>query len=89
MFTSTLPCSWSQEQKEQEIIDQQRRKQMEEENFRLEREAEEREKMRRLEEHKDIQKKLAAERISQLRTTTLGQRALAEYSEEVRHVFLL
>jgi len=56
---------------------------MEEENYRLEREAEERERQRRLDEHRDIQKKVAKERIEQLKSTTLGARALATYSEEV------
>jgi len=72
-----------QELKEQELMDEQRRRQMEEENYRLEREAEERERQRRLEEHRDIQKKVAKERIEQLKSTTLGARALATYSEEV------
>ena len=72
-----------QELKEQEMMDEQRRRQMEEENYRLEREAEERERQRRLEEHRDIQKKVAKERIEQLKSTTLGARALATYSEEV------
>jgi len=79
-------ASWSvnvQELKEQELVEEQRRRQMEEENYRLEREAEERERQRRLEEHRDIQKKVAKERIEQLKSTTLGARALAIYSEEV------
>jgi len=70
-------------------MDEQRRRQMEEENYRLEREAEERERQRRLEEHRDIQKKVAKERIEQLKSTTLGARALATYSEEVRLLTLL
>jgi translation initiation factor 3 subunit A len=70
------------EQKEQEMLEEQRRRQMEEENVRLEREAEERERQRRLEEHRDIQKKVAKERIEQLKSTTLGARALATYTEE-------
>jgi len=72
-----------QELKEQELMEEQRRRQMEEENYRLEREAEERERQRRLDEHRDIQKKVAKERIEQLKSTTLGARALATYSEEV------
>jgi len=78
-----------QELKEQELMEEQRRRQMEEENYRLEREAEERERQRRLEEHRDIQKKVAKERIEQLKSTTLGARALATYSEEVRLLFFM
>jgi len=78
-----------QELKEQELMEEQRRRQMEEENYRLEREAEERERQRRLEEHRDIQKKVAKERIEQLKSTTLGARALATYSEEVRYLFFI
>jgi len=77
-----------QELKEQELMEEQRRRQMEEENYRLEREAEERERQRRLEEHRDIQKKVAKERIEQLKSTTLGARALATYSEEVWQQFI-
>jgi len=82
------PVSLCQELKEQELMDEQRRRQMEEENYRLEREAEERERQRRLEEHRDIQKKVAKERIEQLKSTTLGARALATYSEEVRCLYI-
>ena len=78
-----------QELKEQERMDEQRRRQMEEENYRLEREAEERERQRRVEEHRDIQKKVAKERIEQLKSTTLGARALATYSEEVHCLHVL
>jgi translation initiation factor 3 subunit A len=56
---------------------------LEEENYRLEKEAEERERLRRAEEHKDIQRKVAKERIDQLKRTTLGDRALSQYTEEV------
>ena len=72
-----------QEKKEQEILAEQHRKQVEEETFRLEREAEERDRLRRAEEHKDIQRKVAKERIDQLKRTTIGDRALSQYTDEV------
>jgi len=74
--------TYQREMKEQELIEEQRRKQMEEEKYRLEIEAEERDKMRRAEEHRDIQRKVARERIDQLKKTTLGDRALSQYTEE-------
>ena len=74
----------AQEREEYEQAEEIRKKQLEVEMLRLEREAEERERLRRLEEHKSIKLKVAKERIEQLKLTSLGTRALAIYSEEVR-----
>jgi len=74
--------------KEQELIEEQRRKLLEEEKYRLEIEAEERDRLRRAEEHRDIQRKVARERIDQLKRTTLGDRALSQYTEEVSAQFV-
>ena len=72
-----------QEQKEMELLEEQRRKQYEAEMARLEKEAEEREKQRRIEEHTTIQKRLAKERLDQLKSTELGAKAFADLKEDV------
>jgi translation initiation factor 3 subunit A len=50
---------------------------------RLEREAAEREQQRRLDEHKEIQRKVAKERLEQLKSTSVGAKAFADRSEDV------
>lgn len=50
---------------------------------RLEREAKERERLRKIEEHKEIQKKHAMERIEQLKKTDIGAKVLQNLDEEV------
>ena len=64
-------------------MEEAKRKQIEAEMARLEREAEEREKQRRLEEHREIQRKAARERLEQLKSTALGARAFEGIDEEV------
>ena len=65
-------------------MEEAKRKQIEAEMARLEREAEEREKQRRMEEHREIQRKAARERLEQLKSTALGARAFEGIDEEVR-----
>ena len=66
-------------------MEEQRRKQYEDEMRRLEREAEERDRQKRLQEHEEVQKKVARERLDQLRSTELGEKAFTGITEEVRH----
>lgn len=75
-------ATW-QEKVEHEIAEGQKRKQMEAEQARLSREAEERDKQRRMDEHRDIQKKVAKERLEQLKSTSVGAKAFADISEDV------
>lgn len=51
---------------------------------RLEKEAEERERQRRIDEHNEIKKRAARERLDQLKSTELGAKAFADLKEEVR-----
>ena len=64
------------------LLEEQRRKQYEAEMARLEREAEERERQKRLQEHQEVQKKVARERLDQLRSTDLGKTAFQGITEE-------
>merc|ERR1712170_43642 len=50
---------------------------------RLEREAKEREEQRRREEHREIQRKVAKERLEQLKNTAVGAKAFADLSDDV------
>lgn len=68
-------------------MEEQKRRHHEAEMARLSREAEEREKQRKIDEHHDIQKKVARERIEQLKTTSVGYKAFADLSEEVCSLF--
>ncbi|ESO12017.1 hypothetical protein HELRODRAFT_63527 [Helobdella robusta] len=70
------------EKEEQEMAEEQRRRQYEAEMARLTREADEREKQRRLDEHRDIQKKFVRERLEQIKSTSLGAKAFADLSED-------
>lgn len=72
-----------QEKEEQEIAEEQKRKQMEAEYARLEREAEERERQKRKEEQENIQKKVAKERLEQLKSTSAGAKCFSNIDEEV------
>jgi len=65
-----------------------KRKQVEAEVARLEREAEERDRQRRAEEHKDIQRKVTKERLEQIKSTTVGAKAFADLSEEVSCTYM-
>ena len=67
-------------------MEEQRRKQYEDEMRRLEREAEERDRQKRLQEHEEVQKKVARERLDQLRSTELGEKAFTGITEEVSHL---
>lgn len=53
---------------------------------RLTKEAEEREKQRKIDEHRDIQKKVVKERLEQIKSTTVGAKAFADLSEEVGYL---
>lgn len=55
---------------------------------RLEREAQEREDQRRIEERNEIRKKAAKERLEQLRSTALGAKVFKEVDAEVPNTFL-
>lgn len=72
-----------QEREEQEQIEEQRKRAYDAEMARLEREAKERERLRKIEEHKEIQKKHAMERIEQLKKTDIGAKVLQNLDEEV------
>ena len=62
---------------------EQQRAQYEAEMARLEREAEERERQRRLDEERDIQRKATKEKLEQIRQTPLGAKIFADMDEEV------
>lgn len=66
-----------------EIQEEQRRKQVEAEMARLEKEAEERERQRRRQEQEDIQKKVAKDRLEQLKKSDIGK-AFENVTVEVR-----
>ena len=63
--------------------EEQRRRQYDAEMARLEREAKEREEQRRRDEHKEIQRKVAKERLEQLKNTAVGAKAFADLSDDV------
>lgn len=77
-------CCVIQERKEQEQIEEQKKKAYDLEMARLEREAKERERLRKIEEHKEIKKKHAMERIEQLKKTDIGAKVLQNLDEEVQ-----
>lgn len=65
-------------------LEEQRRVQFEADMARLEREVEQREQHRRIEDHREIQKKVAKERLKQLKSTSIGVKAFADLSEDVQ-----
>ena len=71
------------EREEYEQQEEARKRAIEAEMARLEREAKEREKQRHLAEQRDIQKKHALERIEQLKKSELGARVVQNIDEEV------
>ena len=76
-----------QERQERQVQEDQRRKQLEAETARLEREAEEREKNRREEERRSIQMKAAKERMEEIKKTPLGAKVFAQLGEEVGYIY--
>ena len=72
-----------QEQEEMAILEEQRRRQYEAEMARLEKEAAEREQTRRKQEHMEVQRKVAKERLEQLKATELGEKAFEGITEDV------
>ena len=52
---------------------------------RLEREAEERARQRRLKEHQEIQKKAAKEKLEQLKSTAIGFKVFADMDVDVSY----
>lgn len=75
-----------QEQEEAELVENERRRQYDAEMQRLEKEAEERERQRHLQEHQEIQKKVAKERLEQLKSTQIGEKAFEGMTEDVSFV---
>ena len=65
------------------ILEEQRRRQYEAEMARLEKEAAEREQTRRKQEHMEVQRKVAKERLEQLKATELGEKAFEGITEDV------
>ncbi|XP_074640186.1 eukaryotic translation initiation factor 3 subunit A-like [Tubulanus polymorphus] len=74
--------STQREQEEMMRMEEERRKKEEAELGRLQREMEERAQQRRDEEMKEIQRKVARERLDQLKKTDIGAKAFADIDEE-------
>jgi len=70
-----------------EQAEEQKKKAYDAEMARLDREAKERERQRRIEEHREIQKKHALEKIEQLKKTDIGAKVLQNLDEEVYKLF--